>query len=151
MTKRKIVFVRHAEYDPTTDDISLTDNGRHQARETGAALAKTGMQGALVISSAANRARQTAEEITSQVDGSGPHISEELWFKSMAPSSIEDLDGFLVELAMEAGEDDPSKPLVAVAHAELLSALPANIKTLADIAFCETVEYTPGTWVRPTK
>lgn len=150
MSGRRLFFVRHGEYDTTSDDIPLTNNGREQARKAGRALAELGMQGAVVLTSSANRAKQSAEEIAGQINGSGPYESEDLWFKAMVPHAIVNLDDFLSSIAVAAGEDS-SRSIVAVTHAELISALPGNRKSLASVAFCEMVEYIPGTWTAPSR
>jgi len=148
MSKR-IFVVRHGEYD-FKEGLPLSEKGKEQARRAGEELAKLGMTGSTVLTSSAKRTVETAEEITKSIGGVGPFAHSRLYNESITPWVITDFDQFIDDLLRENDQEYIPEGVVIVSHAELLLSLSPSLKSMGQVAFCETVEYMPGTWKQQT-
>lgn len=109
MIEYAIALVRHA-FAENGPDPSLSDYGRQQARELGAALGQTIRPPQLMLASPALRATQTAEILGATADG---------WPIPMAMSQL------AVGQATAALADQPSWPsqVVLVTHEDIIGAI----------------------------
>lgn len=103
-------LVRHGEYGYLTfdEDLGLTEAGQRTAELAGRELlAKQLGQEALILSSDATRAHQTAE-ILSTTLGEPYTLSHRINIGGNNPEVIEDLDNYLKEALIDQGTDPTS-------------------------------------------
>jgi phosphohistidine phosphatase SixA len=144
-------LVRHGRYDRET--MGLTDEGRDidAPRALSILLAKGLGQGAVVLSSSAPRALQTAEIIAAGL--SSEVISSRLIeYGGNDVWGVKDLD-VLVSRALSEAEAKPldDNGLVVVTHAPMVAAAMGrhHFRDVDNIGYGKVVEYQVGTWTNP--
>lgn len=148
-----IFAVRHGEYDHMSYNSRspLTLRGVEQSRMAGERI---GEQQALIISSAAARALQTAE-IIRQTMGVIEDVGESKLLEEAgnARHCVSDIDRLIKASLMEAGLVwNRDKPLVIVSHMPFVNSARANVGVdVADVAFGEVVEINMKTWTPSEK
>lgn len=146
-----ITLVRHGNYD-SYDRINkrsaevLIPEGEAQAVKAGETLLEKGLgEGALILSSDAPRAAQTAQIIAGIINCKDIILSSRLNIWGNRISAMQDLDGAIAQsLHEEASRDTPEHGLIVVAHAPIVAT--ALAIRPRDVAFGGVYDYEPGTW-----
>lgn len=138
----EIYLVKHGAidvYDPT-----LTIAGQEQAKTARDELVERGLGGrAILLSSTANRALQTAEIIA---EGLGVEVKQSPGLEKFGnnPIILDSLDELIEAELAKCGLEVDEQGVVAVTHAPLI-AMAKKVKT-SSIEYGEVFQYPPGTW-----
>lgn len=150
MSKESFFLVRHGRsMRGRSMEDELTPEGIQQARKAGGELLAKGLgASALILSSTAPRAIQTANIIGEELHTSVLQ-STRIRLGGLEPQAIKDLDKWVNKALAEAKvPTDSDRPLVLVTHAPLIAIAKGLHPSEADeVDHGEIFEYHVGSWV----
>ncbi len=148
----KIFLVRHGEYSQTTRGLTGLGREVHAPQARQRLLARGIGEGALILSSAALRAMQTAEIIAEGLPHPNVVSSDLIEDGGNDARHVKDLDDLLARAVAEAQVAVPETgSLVVVTHAPML-AIASGLHGFGDsrkISYGQVMEYEPGSWQNP--
>lgn len=148
MSKSKEFYlVRHGSYDRSTGRLDPTGREVHAPSARDELIARGVGSNALLLSSDALRAAETAEIIGEGI-GVDPILSEMINQAGNRAWNVQDLDAVVDEALENAGVVQDGRELVVVTHAPML-AIARRARDVNDISFGEVFAYERGSWHNP--
>ena len=146
MLDSPLFLVRHGRY--SSGELSIEGRTIDAPKARDELIEKNLGAGAILLSSSAARAFQTAEIIGEGIN-STPIPSDRIALSADFVNGIKSLDDFIEKsLAKLDVKRDVNQPLVVVTHAPILVVAKGWFSSGAanDIGYGEVMEYNPGTW-----
>ncbi len=140
-------LVRHGSYDRSTGGLDPTGREVHAPSARDELIARGVGSNALLLSSDALRAAETAEIIGEGI-GVNPILSEVINQAGNRAWNVQDLDAVVDEALKNAGVAQDGRELVVVTHAPML-AIARRVEDVNDISFGEVFAYERGSWYNP--
>lgn len=142
-----VTALRHAKY--YADTGSLTPEGVESAQAAGRALQHQLVgERAVLLSSTAPRAVETAERIARVLGGAKVMLSESIYHGGEHPDTIASTDAYLADGLAEAGMiPDGQTDLIVVTHGPLISEIKGI--SLGRIGHARPMPLPQGAWTNP--